>query len=104
MRKSTRFLLVGSLLSIFAASSLSALAEDHKKSVPKAPAAQLKADKGVKDKGGIKGAGKGFAGDGKGGEAAGGAVGGTVGDAVGGTVGGAVGSAIGGILGAFGPK
>jgi hypothetical protein len=108
MRTSTRFLIAVPLLSIFTAASLSAaLAEDHKKGAGKAPAVQMKADKGGK---GVKAAGgnaKGFSGAGRPDSAAetvGGAVGGTVGDAVGGTVGSAVGGAIGGLLGAFGPK
>ena len=92
MKKSTRFMLVVPLLSIFAVSSLSALADDHKKSGG--------ATSGMKGAG-AKGSSGGAAHQ-KGGQP--GSPANVVDGAVNGAVGGAISGAVGGLLGAFGPK
>jgi len=101
MRKSTRFLLVVPLLSVFATLSLSAVAEDTKKSVPKPPVTQQK--KGHGDKAGLNAGGNQAAGT-SGAGAPQQQNGGEPGPSAADVVGGAVGGAVGGLLGAFGPK
>ena len=120
MRNSTRFLLVLPLISAFSAASLSALAEDAKKPVPKAPSAQQGSgtkmgstggkgqtptgSQGHNEKAGSTGKSQSAShGEGQAPQQSGGQNGSSSGDLVGGIVGGAVGGAVGGLLnGTFG--
>jgi hypothetical protein len=100
MTKFTHSILVVSLLSVFAAASVTGVLADDKKSGSKSSTSQTKGS-GGKTAGGTSSGGKT-----DGGKSSGGTSGpaGAAADAVNGVVGGAVNNAVGGLLNAFGPK